>query len=150
MVPTELAMLSGSCRQENSAAQPGVPALSSEVLVIEGDVLFQQLYVALFGALGCRAICVRSNAQAMQQLQISTPELIVLELGWPVGSGLAAARCLRDLPGLRHTPMMLLGMSVTAADSLAIDRLGDAVFVAKPLDLERFSGLVRRSLGATA
>ena len=124
--------------------------MSSEVLVIEGDVLFQQLYAALFSALGCHAICVRSTAEALQSLQRSTPELIVLELRLPDGSGLAAARCLRDLAGLRLTPMVLLGTSVSAAERLAIDQLGCAVFVAKPLDIERFSGLVKRFLGAAA
>lgn len=124
--------------------------MSSEVLVIEGNVLFQHLYRALFSALGCRALCVRSKAEAMQTLGRKTPELIVLELRLPDGSGLDAARCIRDLAGCRLTPIMLLSTAVSAEDRLAIDQLGCAVFVAKPIDIEQFSGFAKRFLGAAA
>ena len=124
--------------------------MSCDVLLIEGNVLFQHLYRALFGALGCRPVCVRSKAEAMQALGRRMPALIVLELHLPDGSGLDVARCVRELAGLRHTPILLLGTSASPADRLAIDQLGCAVFVAKPIEIEHFSGLVKRLLGAAA
>ncbi|MGE0594593.1 MAG: response regulator [Vicinamibacterales bacterium] len=66
------------------------------------------------------------------------PDLVLLDLNLPRLGGLEVLRWIRQDPGVRHLPVIVLTSSEASGDILDSYRLGANCYLAKPLDLQSF------------
>jgi len=87
---------------------------------------------------------VGSAADCLEACAERTPDLLLLDLTLPDGSGLDALRSLhKDLPEL---PVIIVTASESIRDAVAAIKLGAVDFLTKPIDAQRLSVSVRNSL----
>ena len=74
------------------------------------------------------------------------PYIILIDLNLPKLDGLAVLRKLRMHDATRNIPIVAFSAEYTQADVLMSYRAGANTFVAKPVDLEQFTGFFREQL----
>ncbi|MBI2287257.1 MAG: response regulator [Nitrosomonadales bacterium] len=74
------------------------------------------------------------------------PHIILMDLKLPKLDGLAVLRKLRMHAATRDIPIVVFSAEHTQADILMSYQVGANSFVAKPVDLEQFSGFFREQL----
>jgi CheY-like chemotaxis protein len=79
-----------------------------------------------------------------QQADAPRPGLILLDLNMPRKDGREALQEIRDDPGLRHIPIVILTTSKAEEDILRSYDLGANSYVTKPVTFEALVGLMRQ------
>jgi len=74
------------------------------------------------------------------------PHIILIDLKLPKLDGLAVLRTLRKHDAMRDIPIVAFSTEYTQADVLMSYQVGANTFVAKPLDLDQFTGFFREQL----
>jgi len=83
--------------------------MSSNVLAIEGSKAIRAVLARLFSSVGMNATLLESSDQLKEALDQSSYDFICLGLHLPGEmDGLAACRMIRDLPGYKFTPVVLM------------------------------------------
>ena len=97
-----------------------------------------------------RLVAVHDGEEALAYLRnegihvdAERPDLILLDLNLPRMNGLEVLEEIKGDPELRRTPVIMLTTSSSARDVEACYDRGVNCFVAKPLDLDDFTGVVR-------
>lgn len=120
-----------------------------KILLIEDDLdLGNGVRIALSDQ-GFDVIWVRRKEDALRQLDICVPELVLLDLGLPDGDGMSLMACLRQPP--RGIPIIILTARGTLQDRLCGLDAGADDYLVKPFVLAellaRVRALARRSYG---
>ncbi len=74
------------------------------------------------------------------------PHIILIDLNLPKLDGLAVLRTLRKHDAMRDIPIVAFSADYTQPDVLMSYQVGANSFVAKPADLEQFTGFFREQL----
>jgi len=91
--------------------------MSSNVLAIEGSKAIRAVLTRLFSSVGMNATLLESSDQLEGALEQSNYDFICLGLHLPGEmDGLAACRMIRDLPGYKFTPVVLMTTEGTQAN----------------------------------
>jgi DNA-binding response OmpR family regulator len=116
------------------------------VLIADDDkVLTQVIYAALKKA-GCRVTVALDAMQAVMFAVREPPDVIVLDIGMPGGSGLNALTKLKASSKTRLIPVLVMSGLRDVTLPQQVHDLGAAEFVAKPIDLEALYPRLRRLL----
>ena len=119
-----------------------------KILLIEDDLdLGNGVRIALADQ-GLDVIWVRRKEDALHQLAVCAPELILLDLGLPDGDGMSLMTRLRQQ--LRGMPVIILTARGTLQDRLCGLDAGADDYLVKPFDLEELSARVRAALRRSA
>ena len=92
---------------------------------------------------GMRVEEAEEGRQALDSVRRAPPELVILDIELPGLDGLETCRALRELPGAREIPVLIL---TGHDDSETIDRafeVGATDFTSKPIDFRLFQHRVR-------
>jgi chemotaxis family two-component system response regulator Rcp1 len=130
----------------------GTDATAMEVLLVEdspGDVRLTReaftdakvhinLHVASNGA-EAMAFLTREGKYA----NVPRPDLILLDLNLPKKNGREVLAEIKDNPGLKSIPVVILTTSASEADILRSYRLHANCYITKPVDLEGFLNVVK-------
>jgi len=103
------------------------------ILAVEDDERNAALLRAVLEPAGYRLAIVGSLAAARAWLMDLTPDLVLLDIGLPDGSGLELARELRGGSTTAGVPILVASARVLAADQEAARQAGSSIFLAKPL-----------------
>lgn len=120
-----------------------------KILLIEDDIdLGNGVRIALTDQ-GLDVIWVRRKVDALHQLDVCVPELVLLDLGLPDGDGMSLMASLRQQ--LKGIPVIILTARGTVQDRLTGLDAGADDYLVKPFVLAellaRVRALVRRSYG---
>lgn len=120
-----------------------------KILLIEDDLdLGNGVRIALADQ-GLDVIWVRRKADALHQLDLCVPELVLLDLGLPDGDGMSLMAALRQR--LNRIPVIILSARGTLQDRLGGLDAGADDYLVKPFVLAellaRVRALARRSYG---
>lgn len=118
------------------------------ILVVEDDARNAALLGAALEPAGYALTTVGSLAAARAWLVDHRPDLVLLDVGLPDGSGLDLARELRASPTCAKVPIIVSSARVLATDRAAAEAAGCDVFLAKPLSLSELLSAVARYLEA--
>jgi CheY-like chemotaxis protein len=131
----------------------GAGARPLAVLLVEddpGDVLIAQEALRA-GNLSTRLDVVRDGVEALDYLRhrgefagATRPDLILLDLNLPRMSGHEVLAEVKSDPELRRIPVVVLSTSVAAEDIAKSYDLYANVYVAKPVDFDEFTDVVKR------
>jgi DNA-binding response OmpR family regulator len=110
------------------------------VLVVDDDDATRSAERAVLTEDGFRVIEARDGAEAMRQIQVDPPALIVLDIQMPGVDGPSFARELRL--SLKHVPLVIL----TGVDDPKheADRCNAEAFLSKPFNAPELVKVVRR------
>ncbi|SDO27187.1 two component transcriptional regulator, winged helix family [Rhodoferax sp. OV413] len=124
------------------------------ILLLEDDPAIAKTVVYAFERAGLRVSHCLLVADALRQLEIAPPDLLVLDIGLPDGSGLDVCRQVRASPTQRHLPVLVLSAQGEEIDRVVGLELGADDYVTKPFSprelVARVRGLLRRASAPTS
>lgn len=103
------------------------------ILAVEDEPRNAALLRAVLEPSGYRLVIADSLAAARAWLAAEHPDLMLLDIGLPDGSGLDLARELRSSPTTAELPILVASARVLAADQEAASQAGASAFLAKPI-----------------
>jgi two-component system response regulator AtoC len=113
----------------------------SRVLVVEDDVDAARMMAALVSQAGFTVAMAHSLHDARRHIALDPPELVLLDLQLPDGSGLA----LFDDPlSIANTQVVLITGHATLETSIEALRLGAADYLIKPVTPRQLEGILSR------
>ena len=131
----------------SSASADAPPAnLSARILVVDDHELNLRLLERLLAMEGREMRAADSLAAAEQALAEEHPAMIVLDLNLPDGNGLELTRRLKSEPSTASIPIVACTAAVMPADEDRAREAGCDAFVAKPIDLQKFSAVISSML----
>ena len=97
-----------------------------------------------------RVVEAASGPEAIELAMQECPSLVLMDISMPEMDGLEAARCIREIAGMREVPIIALSALYDATETYERAlAAGCNDFAGKPLEFNQLSSLVRRYLPAT-
>ncbi len=118
----------------------------SLILVVEDNEANQLLVQAVLELEGYQVELAGSAPEALDQLQASAPDLILMDVQLPGEDGLTLTRQLKADPATREIPVVALTAHAMAGDRELALKAGCVGYIAKPIDTRTFGAEVRRYL----
>ena len=88
-------------------------------------------------------------AEAIELAESVRPDLVLLDVMMPGGTGLAVHEHLRTIPALQETPVVVISAFTAEKDHLAAYDAGANGFLKKPFDPDELESLVEELLAAS-
>ena len=88
------------------------------------------------------------TVEAIELANRIRPDLVLLDVMMPGGSGLAVIEQIRSHPDLSETPVVVVSAFAADSDRLAAHEAGASGFLRKPFDPEELASLVEELLAS--
>ena len=110
------------------------PSSGLRILVVEDNEVNQRVVVAYIKKLGHQADVVTNGLEAVEAIQASTYDLVLMDIQMPEMDGLEATRAIRDLPG-DEAKVVIIALTANAmkGDEERCLAAGMDGYLAKPL-----------------
>lgn len=105
-----------------------------KILIADDDRVLTHLLSSRLRAKGAETIIAHDAMQALMSAMRSPPDVIVLDIQMPGGTGIEALRKLKRSARTETIPVVVLSGSVAPDASEAVKALGAAEFLLKPVD----------------
>lgn len=126
--------------------------VSAQILVVEDERDIAALLAYHLTKEGYRVRTVGSGAEALDQVRAERPDLLVLDLMLPEGSGYEVLEDVRRQPALEDVPVVVLTARREEADRIRGLELGADDYVTKPFNPQelvlRIGAVLRRARAA--
>ncbi|MHC5004688.1 MAG: Hpt domain-containing protein [Planctomycetota bacterium] len=126
-----------------AAVQTMIPG--ARVLVVDDGASNRKLFAIVLRRAGAIVECVENGQEAIDRIEASTYDLVLMDMQMPVMDGYRAARTLRergfDLPIIALTANAMKGDEQKCLDA------GCSGFLPKPIDLDRLVATIGQVLG---
>ena len=116
----------------------------STVLVVEDGLTDRERINQFLKQAGLSVINAASSEEAVAQLSLQTPDLIVLDVILPGQSGFELCRELKTNPQTCKIPVIICSTKDTDVDKMWGDMLGANAYLPKPVDRLEFLQTVQR------
>lgn len=117
-------------------------AAAATVLLVEDDESTRELYRTALRRNGFRVVAVEDGVAALQFVEATRPDAIVLDVGLPRLGGLDVLGELRANPATRTVPILI----VTGSDVASLDETVSALVLRKPLDPDDLVHAIREKI----
>jgi PAS domain S-box-containing protein len=132
-----------------AAAPAPPPAVMARVLLAEDNEINALLASTILEEAGYSVEAVQNGAEAVDAVQRSAFDLVLMDVQMPVMDGLQATRLIRALPGpAGEVPIIALTANAMRSDQDSCLEAGMNDFVSKPLDPDDFLNVVGRFAAA--
>jgi CheY-like chemotaxis protein len=112
------------------------------VLVVD-DIADNRILISLMlQGEGFRVLTASDGEEAIKVARLSRPDLILMDISMPDVDGLSATRRIRELPEVRHVPVVALTAFNTSGFQRAAYEAGFDAYLTKPLDFDRLKALI--------
>lgn len=105
------------------------------VLIADDDRVLTHLLASRLRGLGWRVDIAHDAMQALMFAMRTAPDVIVLDINIPGGTGIEALRKLKASVKTTQIPVAILSGSIDPRDEPAVLELGAAAFLRKPPDV---------------
>jgi two-component system cell cycle response regulator DivK len=129
---------------EEMAAPP--IARRKTVLVVDDNALIRRLIADFVGEMGWYAVEAASAAEAVEAVRQLKPDVVLMDIVMPGGTGLEALQQIRADREVGSTPVVAVTTLAGATDEATFLAAGFDGYISKPLDLKRFADVLRQSL----
>jgi DNA-binding response OmpR family regulator len=123
------------------------PRVSTLVAVVEDDAAIAEGLALNLKLLGYRSLTIPDGDTAVEKIEETRPDLILLDISLPGQSGLAVLQTLRAREN--HVPVIVLSARQDEFDKVAALRLGADDYITKPFALAellaRLAAVLRRA-----
>ena len=121
----------------------GKLGVAKRVLVVEDNELNLKLFCDLLRAHDYEAEGVRDAREAINRATLFAPDIIIMDIQMPHISGLELIEAIRRDVILRRIPVMAVTAYAGKGDEDRIREAGADAYVAKPISLMKFIGVVK-------
>ena len=118
----------------------------SHVLVVEDNPTTAETLASMVSLLGYDTKVVLSPRQALESIQRSVPNLILLDLNMPGVNGLEVCRYIKRDPMARDTSVIIITAEDDPTMVEAAKEAGAAGYLVKPVDLDMLEMLLQQEL----
>lgn len=118
--------------------------MTKTVLIVEDDELNLKLFDDVLRLEGYRTRTARCGVGALASARRERPDLILMDIELPGGSGLDVAAEMRLDAGLADVPVLAVTANAMRGDDERMRASGCAGYIAKPITLRGFVETVRR------
>jgi CheY-like chemotaxis protein/HPt (histidine-containing phosphotransfer) domain-containing protein len=130
----------------------GAEIRPTEILLVEDNVVNQQVAMGLLTRRGHHVTLVQNGREAVDTLEHTAFDIVLMDLQMPVMGGLEATAAIRAREGASGTRQRIVAMT---AHAMASDRelclaAGMDGYMSKPIDPKKLFALVEESEAATA
>jgi two-component system, OmpR family, phosphate regulon response regulator PhoB len=105
-----------------------------KLLLADDDAMLTQLFSTQLRAKGVDVVVAHDAMQAFMTALRTQPDVIVLDVQMPGGTGLSALRKLKTSAKTSAIPVLVLSGSVEPEASETVKQLGAAQFMLKPVE----------------
>ncbi|MGB5324990.1 MAG: EAL domain-containing protein [Pseudomonadales bacterium] len=114
---------------------PSQATSSAVVMMVDDEPIMMELVETYLQEHGYNNfVAVDRSSEAMQKLEKSAPDLLLLDLNMPEVSGFEILEAVRSSREYKHLPVIVLTSSTDAESKLKALELGATDFLAKPVD----------------
>jgi CheY-like chemotaxis protein len=121
-----------------------------KILVVEDDPVNQMILLDFLAANGYATLGASSGPEGLERFACDAPDLLLVDIQLPRKSGFELLREIKDSPGGKATPVLLMSAVYNDRDqssrTVQIGTLADG-YLTKPFDLVQLLAQVRRLLG---
>ena len=112
------------------------------VLVIESSIDTRLLMSLMLQGAGYYVLTAANGEEAMQIAKHAIPDVILMDLDMPQRDGFGATRRLRQMPEMRHVPVV--AATAYSADGVkqAAKDVGCSGYITKPFDFDRLGQIL--------
>ena len=118
-----------------------------KVLIADDDRDLCQLLSAVLRSQGHEVIFAFDAAQALNVARTNTPDVIVLDINMPGGTGVGALEKLKINMKTSMIPVLVITASTDEQLGASLRQIGAVEFMQKPLDMEEFCEALHRITG---
>jgi DNA-binding response OmpR family regulator len=120
--------------------------MSKKILVVDDDSDIRDLLDLELRASGYDVVFARDAIGAVSTARKEKPDLILLDIGLPGGSGFVIMQRLRAFPALERTPIIVITASDPGDSRERSAEFGIAGFFHKPFDADELLAEIERAL----
>ncbi|MBI5238852.1 MAG: response regulator [Elusimicrobia bacterium] len=128
--------------------------MTQKILVADDEECVRRIIARTLSAMPCQVIMAGDGAQALELAVCEAPDLIVLDVKMPRKDGWQVLRELRDRPGTRAIPVIMLTGCSGLSDEVGGLELGADDYITKPFEAAelraRVASVLRRNRCAVA
>ena len=118
--------------------------MTPRILSIDDSKTIRLLLARLFRPFACELMEAANGEEGLAVASRANPDLIILDYNMPVMDGITMLRKMREEPGLRRTPVIMLTADSGLQSLATVARLGVRDYVTKPFREEELLGKVGR------
>ena len=118
----------------------------AKILIADDSPALREMVREMLGALGHEVVDAANGSEALQRLQESRPDLILLDLQMPALDGVTTLQHIRRDPRFARLPVIALtALAMTGDRQQALDA-GFDDYLSKPVSMAQLSKYVERHL----
>lgn len=122
--------------------------MPAKIMIIDDEEDMRLYLQTLFRKAGYETDVAVNGEDALQRIDEIKPDLITLDILMPQKSGLNFFESIRQRPGFRDLPVVVVSGVTGHSDFFDKEKLvGPTVFVEKPIQPDTLLALVKRQLG---
>ncbi|MEW6439874.1 MAG: SpoIIE family protein phosphatase [bacterium] len=131
--------MSHGCARRDSAKLPVEAALAAHasgpplVLVVDDEAITARTIEAILQSAGFRTACAPDMAGALERIRIEPPDLILLDIGLPDGSGFDLCRLLQADPASSQAPVLFISAHEELSTKVEGFEAGGVDYLTKPV-----------------
>jgi signal transduction histidine kinase/ActR/RegA family two-component response regulator len=118
-----------------------------KVLVVDDVAENRAMLVDMLEPLGFLTFEAKDGRDGLEQALALRPDMILMDNVMPIMSGLDTTRRIRELPELRHIPVIAISASASRTDRDNAVAAGATDFLSKPFRVSQLIALLERHLG---
>jgi CheY-like chemotaxis protein len=118
----------------------------SKVLIAEDNPVNRELLREVLEARGYEVIEACDGQQALQQIEKSQPDILLLDLGMPVMDGYATIRHIRENPAIAKLSVLAVTAYAMQSDREKVMESGFNGYLSKPINSQLLTAELERIL----
>lgn len=119
-----------------------------KILIADDDRMLAHLISARLRSTGWTVDIAYDAMQVLMMAMRSAPDIIVLDIAMPGGTGVDALRKLKQSVRTAQIPVVVLSGSIEPGEEQNVLALGAVAFIRKPPDIEALDERLRQLIGA--
>jgi signal transduction histidine kinase/ActR/RegA family two-component response regulator len=137
-------------REPPSAEQVNERLAGKRVLVVEDEPINREITTLMLNELGLLTDVAGDGAEALERVQCTSYDLILMDMQMPTMDGLEATRQIRAKLGITQVPIVAMTANAFVEDRAACMAAGMNDFLSKPVEYERLLDSLLRWLARQA
>lgn len=117
------------------------------ILIVDDVMANREMLADLLRAIGFAIEEAGNGKEALEQVELMPPDLVLMDIMMPVMDGLEATRLLRGDPKHSEVPIIAISASATAEDQHESMVAGASAFMTKPIDQDSLLMQIANFLG---